>query len=171
MISLTTNKNYHFEFDYLLNRKLFLNDEYYPSDKRLNRDKEQYIRKRYGIVNIVCNLFIPEKRTHEQEIEYIHMNHNIARTIFNTARKIINCKDHNLTYYKLAKYLSFHTYFYGSLVDLPISVVSLTLKNQYQYFTEADLAKLRKTGCNYECRSLEDAVKEYIGYLESGSCL
>ena len=43
------------------------------------------------------------------------------------------------------------------------------IKNQYQYFTEAKLTKLKEAGCAYECRSLEDAIKDYIRYLESGS--
>lgn len=51
-------------------------------------------------------------------------------------------------------------------IDMPNNI-----KNQYQYFTEADLAKLREAGCSYECRSLEEAVGDYVGYLESGSYL
>ena len=42
-------------------------------------------------------------------------------------------------------------------VDMPDS-----LKNQYQYFTEADLTKLRKTGCPTAFRPLEPAVKDYV---------
>ena len=40
-----------------------------------------------------------------------------------------------------------------------------SLRSKYQYFTQADMSKLKKTGCNVECRSLEDAVAEYITYL------
>ena len=36
------------------------------------------------------------------------------------------------------------------------------LKNQYQYFTEADLSKLRKAGCPTKFRSLDTAVKDYV---------
>jgi ADP-L-glycero-D-manno-heptose 6-epimerase len=36
------------------------------------------------------------------------------------------------------------------------------LKPKYQYFTQANPAKLRKAGCNHSCLSLEEAVKEYI---------
>ncbi|NQT33051.1 MAG: ADP-glyceromanno-heptose 6-epimerase [Candidatus Omnitrophica bacterium] len=43
-----------------------------------------------------------------------------------------------------------------------------TLRDRYQYFTQADMTKLRKTGYVDEFTSLEDAVKDYIGYLEKG---
>lgn len=40
------------------------------------------------------------------------------------------------------------------------------IRNAYQYFTEADLTKLRSIGCNHEFASLEDTVKDYVqGYL------
>ncbi|MFQ5952068.1 MAG: ADP-glyceromanno-heptose 6-epimerase [Candidatus Omnitrophota bacterium] len=46
-----------------------------------------------------------------------------------------------------------------------------TLKEKYQYFTQADMSKLNATGCGLEFHTLEDAVKDYLGYLESGTCL
>lgn len=42
-------------------------------------------------------------------------------------------------------------------VDMPDN-----LKNQYQYFTEADLTKLRKTGCPTCFRNLEQGVGDYV---------
>lgn len=42
------------------------------------------------------------------------------------------------------------------------------LRNQYQYFTEAEMAKLRTTGCPVKFHSLEDGVRDYvINHLES----
>ncbi|MGB2601324.1 MAG: ADP-glyceromanno-heptose 6-epimerase [Candidatus Omnitrophota bacterium] len=46
-----------------------------------------------------------------------------------------------------------------------------TLRPKYQYFTEADLNKLRKAGCNHQFLSLEDAVRDYVGYLKESSHL
>lgn len=41
------------------------------------------------------------------------------------------------------------------------------LKDKYQYFTQADLKKLRGTGLNFQFTSLEDAVADYVkNYLE-----
>ena len=45
------------------------------------------------------------------------------------------------------------------------------LRGKYQYFTEADLAKLRKVGCKHELLNLNEAVKDYVGYLEKGEKL
>jgi ADP-L-glycero-D-manno-heptose 6-epimerase len=40
-------------------------------------------------------------------------------------------------------------------------------RNSYQYFTEADLTKLRAVGCDYEFTSLENGVADYINnYLQ-----
>ncbi len=46
-------------------------------------------------------------------------------------------------------------------VDMPEN-----LKKQYQYFTQADITKLRKAGYNKPFWKLEDAVKNYVAYLE-----
>ncbi len=40
------------------------------------------------------------------------------------------------------------------------------LKEQYQYFTEADIAKLRSSGYTKELTSLEKGVSKYAGYLK-----
>lgn len=46
------------------------------------------------------------------------------------------------------------------------------LRDTYQYFTCADMQKLREAGCEYSCVSLEDAVKEYLcNYLDKKSHL
>ncbi len=41
-----------------------------------------------------------------------------------------------------------------------------TLRDKYQYFTEADMSKIRQAGYTKEPRSLEDSVKDYAGYLK-----
>jgi ADP-L-glycero-D-manno-heptose 6-epimerase len=40
-----------------------------------------------------------------------------------------------------------------------------TLRDSYQYFTEADMSKLISTGYNYEPTSLEDGVARYVDWL------
>jgi ADP-L-glycero-D-manno-heptose 6-epimerase len=47
-------------------------------------------------------------------------------------------------------------------IDMPDSV-----RNQYQYFTEADIAKLRSAGYKKQITSLEESVRDYVqNYLE-----
>lgn len=51
-------------------------------------------------------------------------------------------------------------------VDMPE-----TLKEKYQYFTQADMTKLSQAGCKHTFRSLEDSIKDYVGYLGKGEYL
>lgn len=49
-------------------------------------------------------------------------------------------------------------------IDMPESI-----KDKYQYFTEADLTKLKKTGLDIKFTTLEDGVADYVkSYLEKG---
>jgi len=43
------------------------------------------------------------------------------------------------------------------------------LKSKYQYYTQAEMSKLREAGCNHEFMSLDEAVADYIGYLSEGN--
>ncbi|MFH0858103.1 MAG: ADP-glyceromanno-heptose 6-epimerase [Candidatus Omnitrophota bacterium] len=47
----------------------------------------------------------------------------------------------------------------------------LAIRDKYQYFTQADLAKLRKAGCRHKFYTLEKGVKDYAGYLKNNSYL
>jgi ADP-L-glycero-D-manno-heptose 6-epimerase len=41
-----------------------------------------------------------------------------------------------------------------------------SIRDKYQYYTQADMEKLRRAGCSHACRSLEDAVSDYaVNYL------
>jgi len=51
-------------------------------------------------------------------------------------------------------------------IDMPQEI-----RDKYQYFTQADLKKLRKSGCKHKFMSLEDSVKDYAGYLKNGTYL
>ncbi|MHC4792359.1 MAG: ADP-glyceromanno-heptose 6-epimerase, partial [Planctomycetota bacterium] len=56
-------------------------------------------------------------------------------------------------------------------IEMPDSI-----RNQYQYFTQADITKLRKAGYKQETTSLEEAIQDYVqnylqkdGYLANSS--
>lgn len=49
--------------------------------------------------------------------------------------------------------------------------MSETIREKYQYFTEARMDKLRKAGCRYLFQPLEDSIRDYAGYLEKGAYL
>ena len=42
-------------------------------------------------------------------------------------------------------------------IDTPIDI-----RDKYQYFTEADMTKLRKAGYNKEFSTLEEGVTDYV---------
>ena len=47
-----------------------------------------------------------------------------------------------------------------------------SLRDRYQYYTCAEITKLRELGYDKEIMTLEDAVKDYlVNYLEKGSYL
>ena len=46
------------------------------------------------------------------------------------------------------------------------------IRPKYQYFTQAETAKLRAAGCAHQCRSLEESVAEYVrDYLQKGGLI
>ncbi len=48
----------------------------------------------------------------------------------------------------------------------------LEIRSRYQYFTQADLSKLRRAGCAVQCRPLEESVGEYVReYLQKGGLI
>lgn len=47
-------------------------------------------------------------------------------------------------------------------VDIRYIDMPQMLKGKYQYFTEADMKKLRSVGCDHEFMKLEDSVKDYV---------
>ncbi|MBA7647240.1 ADP-L-glycero-D-manno-heptose-6-epimerase [subsurface metagenome] len=47
-----------------------------------------------------------------------------------------------------------------------------SIRNQYQYFTEADISKLHQAGYKKKTTSLEDAIKDYVqNYLQKDGYL
>ncbi len=51
-------------------------------------------------------------------------------------------------------------------IDTPIDI-----RDKYQYFTEADMNKLRKAGYTKPFHTLEEGIKDYVRYLNTGSYL
>jgi ADP-L-glycero-D-manno-heptose 6-epimerase len=46
------------------------------------------------------------------------------------------------------------------------------IRDKYQYYTCADLTKLRNAGCDHECDTLENSIADYVGnYLAKGAVL
>lgn len=55
----------------------------------------------------------------------------------------------------------------GKTPDIEYIEMPTTIRDQYQYFTEAEMDRLQQAGCPLSFRSLEEAVQDYVtGYLE-----
>ncbi len=56
--------------------------------------------------------------------------------------------------------------------DIKYIPMPQSIREKYQYFTQADLTKLRKAGCDITCRTLEESVGEYVSeYLQKGGLI
>jgi len=51
-------------------------------------------------------------------------------------------------------------------IDMPVD-----LRDRYQYYTKAEMSKLRNSGYRCPFRNIEDAVGDYVGYLKNNSHL
>ncbi len=96
------------------------------------------------------------------EVMYYFIRHPEAKGIFNlgtgTAR----------SWNDLARAL-----FAAMKIDPGIEYIDMPagLREKYQYFTEADLRKLRNAGCSHTFRTLESSIGDYVGYLKDGRYL
>ena len=60
----------------------------------------------------------------------------------------------------------------GKKLNIEYIPMPEAIRDKYQYYTRADLTKLRKAGCTYECMSLESAVEDYVkNYLAKDAVL
>jgi len=49
-------------------------------------------------------------------------------------------------------------------IEMPLSI-----RKNYQYFTQADISKLRKAGYKEKFHSIKEGISDYIKYLESSA--
>ncbi len=59
----------------------------------------------------------------------------------------------------------------GKTANIDYIEMPETIKDKYQYFTQADMNKLKKAGYAKPLTKLEDAVVDYAGYLKGNSYL
>ena len=60
-------------------------------------------------------------------------------------------------------------------LDMPTDIeyfdMPLSIRDKYQYYTQADLGKLEKTGVNHKFLDFSEAIKDYVGYLKNRAYL
>jgi ADP-L-glycero-D-manno-heptose 6-epimerase len=96
------------------------------------------------------------------DIVYYFLEHKNKKGIFNVGSgKARSWKDLAKAMFKAL----------GLKPNIEYIEMPLEIRDKYQYFTQADLRKLKSTGCKHKFYSLEDAVEDYVGYLKDGSYL
>jgi ADP-L-glycero-D-manno-heptose 6-epimerase len=62
-----------------------------------------------------------------------------------------------------------------SAVDKPTNIEYIdmpeSIRDKYQYYTQADLSKLERSGVNHKFSEFTEAVKDYVGYLKDHAYL
>jgi ADP-L-glycero-D-manno-heptose 6-epimerase len=100
----------------------------------------------------------------EQVRDFIHVDDAVAITLFFWDNPhiggIFNVgTGHGRTWNDLARAMF-------SALRMPTDIryveMPLHLRAKYQYFTQADMKKLREAGCSHQCMSLENAVENYL---------
>ncbi|MEW5759051.1 MAG: ADP-glyceromanno-heptose 6-epimerase [Candidatus Omnitrophota bacterium] len=115
--------------------------------------------------------YMPEYKDGEQKRDFIYIRDvvnlmyqfyekNNVKGIFNIGTGIAR------TWNDLAKAI-----FKSLNLELNIEYIDMPniLKEKYQYFTQADLTKLKKSGIKYTPTGIEEGVKDYVNYLNTDS--
>jgi ADP-L-glycero-D-manno-heptose 6-epimerase len=147
-------------------------NEYHKQDMRSMVNKGYYQVKETGKLKLFKS-YKPEYRDGGQKRDFIYIKDALEIMwyfIENPDKKgIYNIGTGNaITWNKLgyAIFNALNVKPFIEYIEMPEKI-----KNQYQYFTQADLTKLRKIGCEPRFTDINDAVKDYVTYLEQGKYL
>jgi len=114
----------------------------------------------------------PDIADGEQSRDFIYVNDIVDVIIFLMEHRPASGL-YNLGTGKASSFLDLVTYTFQAMKLEPfISYIDTPedIRDKYQYFTQANMAKLRNTGYEIEFTSLEDGVKDYVSnYLMTNS--
>lgn len=145
-------------------------NEYHKEGMRSVVLKSYYQVKEFGMVKLFKS-HRPDYRDGEQKRDFIYVKDCCDVLLWLLENKGIN-GIYNLGTGKARTWVDLVSSVFLSLgmkakidyIDMPDDI-----KNQYQYFTEAKMNKLRSAGYTREFTPLEDAVRDYVvNYLEKG---
>ncbi|HCA42354.1 MAG TPA: ADP-glyceromanno-heptose 6-epimerase [Bacteroidetes bacterium] len=106
----------------------------------------------------------PEYADGEQKRDFIYVKDAVDMTLFFWENKPVHGL-YNIGSGKASSWNEFVTPVFKALgIDVKIEYFEMpeNLKSKYQYFTEADISKIRKAGYKKEITKLEDAVFDYV---------
>lgn len=110
----------------------------------------------------------PDYADGEQDRDFIHVNDAVAVTLYfhdhPEVSGLFNCGTGQArTWIDLA-----HAIFHALHRPIRIDMVDMpeAIRDKYQYHTQADLTKLRQTGCSAPAIAIEEGVADYVAYLK-----
>lgn len=147
-------------------------NEYHKKDMRSMVNKGYHQIKETGKLRLFKS-YKPEYKDGQQERDFIYIK-DVLDIIWYFIDDSSRCGIYNVgtgsarTWNDLANALfkAFNIESNIEYFDMPDK-----LKKQYQYFTQADLTKLKATGCDCKFTDIDDAVKDYVGYLKKDTHL
>jgi len=152
---------------------VFGSNEYHKGDMRsfVLKAFEQITTK--GKVGLFKS-YKPEFKDGEQKRDFIYVKDTVDMTLFFLDNPQINGL-FNIGTGKPRSWNDLVNAVFAAMDRQPnIEYIEMpdSIRSQYQYFTEADITKLRKAGYNKKTTSLEDAIKDYVqNYLQKNGYL
>ncbi|MBN1575811.1 MAG: ADP-glyceromanno-heptose 6-epimerase [Chitinispirillaceae bacterium] len=149
-------------------------NEYHKGDMRSVINKAFPRIRDEGVIALFKS-YRPEYGNGEQLRDFIYVKDAVAMTLFFMDRSEVGGIFNIGTGRARSWNDSAHAMFLAVDKKTNIEYVEMpeSLREKYQYFTQADLTRLREAGCMHECRTLESSVEEYVrnylpcnGYLE-----
>jgi len=143
-------------------------NEYHKGDMRSVVHKGYQQIKKEGKIRLFKS-YRPEYGDGEQKRDFIYVKDVVAAMTWFWKNPAVG-GIYNLGAGKAESWNSLANAIFSALKMKPcIEYIEMpeSLRNQYQYWTEADLTKLRQTGAPVSFSSLEDGVADYVKHLES----
>lgn len=152
-------------------------NEDHKGDMRSMVNKSYKVIKDTGKIKLFKS-YLPEYKDGEQKRDFVYVKDAVEMTIFFDPSNPIGKNKFGIFNIGSGKASTWNELAYAlfKALDLPpiIEYVEMpeNIKNQYQYFTEATLTKIKNAGYNKPVSSLDDSVKDYVqNYLMKGKYL
>lgn len=138
-------------------------NEYHKDSMRSVMNKAYPILRDQGVMTLFKS-YNPQYKDGEQKRDFIYVKDAVAMTLFFLDNPYIG-GIYNIGTGKASTWNDVaHAMFdaVGKKPNIQYIPMPDNLKGKYQYFTEANMQKLKSVGCKHVCRSLAESVKEYI---------
>ncbi|HAO98934.1 MAG TPA: ADP-glyceromanno-heptose 6-epimerase [Fibrobacteres bacterium] len=162
----------HDAFDYAVGLKYFNvygPNEYHKDDMKSMVAKAHTQIHEAGSVKLFKS-YRPDYRDGEQKRDFLHVMDAVDMTLFFLNPKIAG-GIYNVGTGQSRTWIDMMNAVFSAMGREPrIDFIPMpeVIRDKYQYFTEAEMGKIRKAGYRKPIQSLEEGVSAYVPYLEMG---